>query len=44
MFLKNLKKTSTKEEEVPADEGELDVEPDDEEVVEEEEYVSDGDD
>jgi hypothetical protein len=32
------------EEEVPADEGELDVEPDDEEVVEEEEYVSDGDD
>lgn len=32
------------DDDVPADEGELDVEPDEEEAVEEEEYVSDGDD
>ena len=32
------------EEQIPHEEGELDVEPDEEEAVEEEEYVSDGDD
>jgi hypothetical protein len=35
--------TEIEEEDIPAEEGELDVEPDEEEMVEEEEYVSDGD-